>query len=72
MQKDVKSTIKQYIAKTNLNAHGFIRYDMMANEIQCLYEIGRYEDIGEALYLAFRYGASKGYRCAMKNAKKKN
>ena len=55
-----------------MNAHGFIRYDMVVKEVQCLYEIGRYEDIGEALYLAFRYGASKGYRCAMKNATQKN
>ena len=72
MQKDIKNAMKRYIAKTDLNAHGFIRYDMVVKEVQCLYEIGRYEDIGEALYLAFRYGASKGYRCAMKNATQQN
>ena len=42
MQKDIKNAMKRYIAKTDLNAHGFIRYDMVVKEVQCLYEIGRY------------------------------
>lgn len=32
MQKDIKNAMKRYIAKTDLNAHGFIRYDMVVKE----------------------------------------
>ena len=69
MKKDIKSAMAQYIDRTNLDEHGFKNYRMAYDEVMCLHEIMQ-NNFVEALSLAFRYGASKGYRCAMKNAKK--
>lgn len=68
MQKDIKGAMTQYIDRTNLDEHGFKHYEMAYGELMCLREIMT-NNFVEALSLAFRYGASKGYRCAMKNAK---
>ena len=70
MQKDIKSAMTQYIDRTNLEAHGFKPYIMTYGEMCRLCKIVEESGLVETLTLAFRYGASKGYRCAMKNAKK--
>lgn len=70
MEKDIKTAMKNYIARTNLYGHGFQKYGLKYSETICLRNSIENGSIIDALFLAFQYGACKGYRCAMKNEKK--